>query len=314
MPAALARLTVFPVVIVAALVAALTNARAEPPPPRVVASIVPVHAIVAAVMEGVAAPHLLVTGGASPHGYTLRPSDARRLAEADLVFWVSETMEAFLKKPISALGPGSRVVTLLDLDGLTRLPARAGGAWTGDHGAAGSAHGDADTHVWLDPANAKVIAGAAAAALGAVDPERRATYAANARLLAARLDALDAELAALLAPVREVPYVVFHDAYRYFERRYRLGAVAAVTVGPGRSPGARRLKEIRAYIGETGARCLFSEPQFAPALVRTVAEGTGARVGVLDPLGADLAPGAQAYFTLMRRLARDLRDCLTADG
>ncbi len=305
----LTRLIVCP----ALALAALAEARAEPPPPKVVASIPPVHALVAAVMEGVAAPILLVKGGASPHAYAMRPSEARLLADADLVFWISDTFETFLKKPISALGDTVGIVTLLDLDGLKRLPVRSGGVWSVNRDGAEAADGGADTHVWLDPANAKVIADAAAAALARADPGRRALYAANARRLAARLDALDAEIEAMLAPVRAVPHVVFHDAYQYFERRYRLNAVAAVAVSPERPPGARRLREIRAAISETGARCLFAEPQFAPALVATVIEGSALRSAVLDPLGADLSPGPQAYFTLMRRLARALRDCLAAE-
>ncbi len=275
-------------------------ARADPP--RVVASIVPVHAIVAAVMEGVAAPALVVERGGSPHAYALRPSDARALARADLVFWMGAGLETFLAKPLAALADTARVVTLTDAEEIRHLPVRAGGK-PGDA---------ADPHVWLDPANAVVIARAAAAALADADPDNRAIYAANAERFAARADALDAELEAFLAPVRTTPYAVLHDAFQHFERRYRLNAVGAVTAGPEHMPGAKRIQRIRERIETLGAPCLFSEPQFATALAETIARDVNARTGVLDPLGAALEPGPDAYFALMRGLARALVDCLAA--
>ncbi len=292
--------------------AAAGNAHADGP--RVVVSIKPVHAIVAAVMAGVAAPELLVKGAGSPHTYAMRPSQARSLNDAELVFWVGGNLETFLKKPLSALAGKARLVKLVAIEGMTLYPTRAGGAWErhAEQARPGAAHGALDAHVWLDPANAKRIARAAAAALSEADAANRAAYAANAERFAARIDALDAELRAALGALKHVPYVVFHDAYQYFERRYGLNAVGAVTVGPERRPGARRLKRIRATIRELGARCLFSEPQFKPALLRNVAEGTGVRVSVLDPLGAELEPGADAYFALVRGLARALAECLEA--
>ena len=266
--------------------------------PEVVVSVKPIHSIVAAVMAGVAAPWLVVGGSASPHDYALRPSDAMALSRADLVFWVGKDFELFLAKPIAALAGEARVVTLMDIDGLTRLALGAGGAF--------------DPHIWLDPANARVIAVATADALSAADPDNRARYGANAGALAARLDALDGELRAALAPLSDLPYVVFHDAYGYFERRYSLAMTGAITVNPQHKPGAKRLRELRDRIRALGARCLFGEPQFAPALIDTLVEGSGARTGVLDPLGAALAPGPEAYFALMRGLAASLRACLTA--
>ncbi len=283
--------------------------------PRVAVSILPVHAIVAAVMAGVAAPDLIVRGAGSPHSYAMRPSAARRLAGAELVFWVGGTLETFLAKPLTALGAKAKVVTLIERAAIARLPTRAGGVHKDgsphDHRDGAPDHA-LDPHLWLDPANAVTIAGIAAAELTAIDPARRAIYAANADRVSARIGALDAELRAILAPVKQIPYVVFHDAYQYFERRYGLNVVGSVTLGPERRPGARRLREIREEIAVVGARCLFSEPQFGPALVATVGEGRGVRTAVLDPLGADLEPGPDAYFKLMRRLARALRDCLAA--
>lgn len=285
--------------------------------PRVAVSIKPLHALVAGVMEGVGAPDLVLHGAGSPHTYSLRPSEARLLERAEVIFWVGGTLESFLERPLGALAAKARVVAVLRAPGVVALPARRGGDWGDQEGHAG--HGEAhhgadadaiDGHLWLDPANAKAVARAAAEALGQADPDNRGRYLLNADRLAARIDALDAELAALLAPTSGVPYVVFHDAYQYFERRYELRAVGSVAVSPERAPGARRVREIREKIRGLGARCVFGEPQFPPPLLATLTEGTGARTGELDPLGAALVPGPDAWFALMRALAASLAECL----
>ncbi len=285
-------------------------------PPEVVVTIKPIHALAAGVMAGVATPKLLIEGGGSPHSYSLRPSDARALAEADLVIWVGEGLESFLKRPLASLGNGARILTLAGAEGITLLASRTGGAWEAssehheEHGHEKLDRNGIDYHIWLDPANARAIVGLLAAELGRLDPAHQGTYDSNARELDAKLQALDAELAERLSPLHQVPYVVFHDGYQPLEKRYNLNAVGAITVSPDRKPGARRLREIRATITKLGARCVFSEPQFEPRLVATVTEGTGARAGVLDPLGADLPAGPDAYFVLMRNLAGSLENCL----
>lgn len=285
--------------------------------PAVVATILPLHSLVAGVMDGVATPQLLLPAGASPHAYALRPSDARALSRAKVVFWIGEALENFLERPLATLAKGARVVEVLDMDGVAKLAVREGGVWAAHedaHGHARDAHGHGhaglDAHVWLDPANARAIVRAAAAALAAADPANGARYAANARALEGRLDALETRIAARLAPVSGRAYIVFHDAYQYFERRYGLTPAGSVTVSPGRPPGARRLAELRAKIRGAGAACVFIEPQFEPRLAHTVIEGTGARLGTLDPVGAGLAPGKDAYFTLMETLADSLARCL----
>ncbi len=291
--------------------------------PKVVVSLKPIHSLVAGVMAGVGEPRLLVPGPASPHSYSLRPSDAAALSEADLIFWVGDGMESFLEKPLDSLAGGARIVALSTIEGVALLKNREGGAWEahahGDHEE--RAAGDADEeqaphlgydnlHIWLDPDNAGAIVRAAVAALSEVDPAHAADYAKNGGELIGRLAALDRELRSDLAPVRETPFVVFHDAYQYFERHYDLNAVGSITVSPERAPGAGRLSEIRAKIQSLRASCVFSEPQFASGVVHTVIEGSSAREGVLDPLGVDQAPGPDAYFALMRGLAGSLRKCL----
>ncbi len=306
------------------------DVRAEAP--DVVASIKPVHSLVAGVMAGVGAPTLLVEGAASSHTYALKPSDAAALEDADLIFWVGEGFELFLAKPLHSLADESRVIELADTDGLMLLAPREGGLWEPhldaheddeDHDHDEEAHGDApehhahdafDGHLWLDPHNAKLMAGKIAAVLADRDPAHADLYKANGEALQAKLDALDAELTSRLAPVKRLPFIVFHDAYQYFEERYGLAGVGSITVSPEQPPSARRLQEIRDKIAAHGARCVFREPNFEPALVDTVIAGTSARSGVLDPEGASLTEGPELYFDLMRALANSLGTCLASSS
>lgn len=279
--------------------------------PQVVASIGPIHSLTAAVMEGVAEPRRLIPAGASPHTYSLLPSDARALRGADLVVWVGPTLESFLVKPLQELARDARVLQLSELEGLTLLEPRELDEWAHEHTEDDHGHeNNIDPHLWLDPLNAIRIGEAVAEALIAVDPSRTDTYRRNAGQLKQRLLKLHQEIEAAVKPVRQQPFVVFHDAYHYFEHRYGLHAAAAITVSPDQRPGVRRLAEIRSRIEKLDARCVFREPQFEPALVRTVVEGTGARVGTLDPEGAELEPGPDAYFKLMRELTKNLVKCL----
>jgi zinc transport system substrate-binding protein len=298
-----ARLTTF----LAALIAALPAVAS----PKVVASIKPIHALVAGVMAGVGEPAVIVAGGASPHLYTLKPSDAERLEHADIVFWVGPIFEGFLAKPLKSLAGKAQIVELDRAPGIVLLPAREGGAWEADeHRDQAAGAEEQDGHLWLDPENARAIVRLAAARLAALDPAHASAYAANGAGLDRRLDALDADLRQRLAAVKGMPFVVFHDAYQYLERRYGLAAIGSISVSPENRPGARRLQEIRAKIVTLGARCVFSEPPFEPRLVDTVIAGTSARTGVLDPEGAGLAPGPELYVALINGLADALTSCL----
>ena len=277
--------------------------------PDVVASVKPIHSLVAGVMAGVAEPTLLVRGAASPHTYALRPSDATALEDADVVFWIGEPFETFLAKPLQALSDESRIVELAESEALALLPPREGGLWEPHL----DGHGDGvDGHMWLDPRNARIMTARIASVLAERDPEHAEIYRTNADALQARLDVLDAALAARLTPVKNVPFIVFHDAYQYLEKRYGLAGVGSITVSPEQPPGARRIQEVQEKIASRGARCVFSEPNFEPALVDMVTAGTPARSGVLDPEGASLAEGAELYFELLRGIGHSLRSCLAA--
>ena len=298
--------------VVLALALSASTAAAEAV--SVVASIKPVHSLTAAVMQGAGSPHLIVQGGNSPHSYSLRPSDAAALEEAQVVVWVGEGLETFLQSSITALAGDAEVVGLAEVAGLTRLPYREGGPWAEHaHGAEADhaeTHGEVDMHLWLDPDNAKAMVAAIARALIAADPDNSDIYSANRDIATRRLDQLAAEIARELAPVKDRPFVVFHDAFQYFDKRFGLNNVGSVTVDPDRKPGAARLKAIQARIAESGVRCVFAEPQFEPRLLQVVIEGTTAELGSLDPLGAELADGPELYFELMRRNAAAFKACL----
>ncbi len=288
--------------------------------PRVVVSILPVHSLVAGVMEGVGSPFLLIPGGQSPHTFSLAPSNARELDAAELVFWVGEELETPMAKSLAALAGKARQVRLMELPGLERRPVREGGVWDAhSHGETadehpGGHHGHAhhyDPHIWLSPRNAGRIVRVAAQELSALDPDHAVRYHRNAKAVLNRLRQLDRDLVRRLAPLRTVPYIVFHDAYQSLEHHYRLSPVGSVAVSPEQPPGAKRIRELRAKVVDLGARCAFSEPQFEPRLVRVLVEGTPAGTGVLDPLGADLMPGPDAYFQVMENLADALVACLS---
>ena len=310
---------------------------------KVVASIKPVHSLVASVMQGVSQPSLLVKGAGSPHTYSLKPSQAKELQAADIVFWMSHDLEAFLENSIESIAKNAKAVSLMDSHGLMKLNFREGGAFDAhdhghddhgddkhddhghdkhdDHG--GDKHDDhghdkhdehghdeVDPHVWLDPQNAKSIVHEIEEHLAEIDPSNAAKYEANAKAVMKKLDVLTKEIEADLKPIRERGYVVFHDAYQYFEKRFGVSAVGSITVSPEILPGAERVSELRDKVKSLNASCVFSEPQFEPKLVKTITENTDAGTGVLDPLGANIQDGPELYFTLIRNMAKSLKDCL----
>ncbi|MCY3824891.1 MAG: zinc ABC transporter substrate-binding protein [Nitrospinae bacterium] len=374
--------------------------------PKVVVSIKPLHSLVAGVMKGVGEPHLLIKGAASPHTFSLKPSDAREIERARVIFWVGELLAPSLERPLEVLPKRAEVVAMTEIKGLKLLKIREGGLWEAhddhhdEHGhgkakddhhddhkhakakddhhddhkhgkakddhhdehkhakgkddhhddhkhekakddhhddhkhgkakddhhdehkhekakedhhdeKAGDHHGHLDAHAWLDPIYAKKWVHEITHELEEVDPANGEKYEANEKRLMARLDALHEELKSALAPLKGAPYIVFHDAYQYFEKRYGLNAIGSVTLSPEIKPGAARLVEIRKKVRDTKSICVFSEPQFQPKLVKVVMEGTGAGTGVLDPLGADIPAGEDAYFTLLRNMAKSLKGCLS---
>lgn len=267
-------------------------------------------------MQGVAEPRLLITGQQSPHHFSLKPSDMRAIQEAQLIVWVGPTIETPLAHILEKGEIKAQVVSLSNLQHLPLLPTREGGEWDEhDHHSAEDEHGDTeaeskDSHLWLSPLIAAEIVQQVTDTLIRLDSTHADRYEENRRGLLLRLQQLDEELAHSLSSIQGKPYVVFHDAYHYFEQRYQLNAVGSVSISPERTPGARRVHELRKKISRLQARCIFAEPQFEPKLIHTLAEGSSAKTGQLDPLGNDLAPGPDAYFQLMRRLSQNLIECL----
>lgn len=328
---------------------------------NVVASIKPIHSLVAAVMGGVGEPGLIVEGAGSPHNYALKPSQAQMLESATVIFWVGHELEAFLEKPLETVGANATSIELINAHDLVKRGFREGGAFdehdhgdeaghddhaheaehdhdhektaeaehdhahdkaeeaghSHDHeetvevGHDGHGHGEFDAHVWLDPVNAKAMVHEIEEALVAADPANAASYEANAEAVTARLDTLIAEVLAELEPVKDKGFIVFHDAYQYFESRFGITASGSITVSPEVMPGAERITEIRTRVQDLNATCVFAEPQFEPKLVSTVIEGTNAKAGTIDPLGAELEAGPDLYFQVIRNMATSIRTCLT---
>ncbi|MEO9299085.1 zinc ABC transporter substrate-binding protein [Devosia alba] len=309
----------------ALLTATLLSATSAWAMPSVVASIKPVHSLVAAVMAGIGEPTLIVKGAASPHTYALKPSDASALESADIVFWTGHDMELFLGDALETLSTGAVIVELAEAPGITLLPVREGGAFEPhlheeedhDHAAEDDhdhadhdEHGEGDMHFWLDPQNAKLMVTHIATTLADADPENAARYQANAEAQLLSLDALEAEIAATLAPVKDKPFIVFHDAYQYFEARFGLNLAGSITVTPDTLPGAARIDELKATIADLGATCVFAEPNFPPTIISAITEGSTAKSGTLDPEGGALESGVALYPNLLRGLATSLVDCL----
>lgn len=313
--------------------------------PRVAADIGPVHSLVARVMQDIGEPELVIPPGASPHEYSLRPSQAAALQEAELVFWVGADLTPWFQGAIEALAGDARVIALLDAEGTRVLDMREDPAFEvhshgeghDDHGHAAAhgaqddgasvdhhghdddghhdhthsdAHAARDPHAWLSPENAGLWLDTIAGALSLADPGNAAAYAANAAAGRAELAAVSGEVAEILRPVRGRHFIVFHDAYRYFETYFDFPASGAISLSDSADPGPGRIAAIQDRVAEQGVHCVLAEPQFNPGLVATVMEGTAARTGILDPLGSDLEPGPALYPQMLRNLAHALAECL----
>ena len=306
--------------LVLALVTMATPVTAEPP--RVVADIAPVHSLVARVMEGVGEPALLVPPGASPHFHALRPSDGQALQSAQIVVTVGPELTPWLDRPLESLAGTATRIDLLHSPGTTVLPSRSGALFEahshddhddhddhGEHDDNGHAHGPTDPHAWLDPENGKRWLDSIAAALAGADPENSAVYHANAIQGAAEIDAAAAETQARIKPLRGLRYVVFHDAYQYFENRFGLPATGAIAISDASAPGPARIAELRERTAEMGVTCALTEPQFDPDLIATVFQGRNVATAVLDPIGAQIPPGPQMYPALIRSIGEALAGC-----
>ena len=323
--------------------------------PRVAVDIAPVHSLVTRVMEGVGTPDLIIQAGASPHEYSLRPSEAAALQDANLVFWIGSGLTPWLTDTIETLAPNANVTELLEADGTIELEFREGALFEAhddhkeddddhadeahddheeeshddhddekadhdDHSdddhddeAAGHdehEHGDHDPHAWLSPQNAMTWMNVIAGQLSAADPDNAGAYFTNAAAGRAEIKVLIGEVTATLDPVRDGRFIVFHDAYQYFETDFNFPASGAISISDASDPSPARIAEIQDRIAEQGINCVLAEPQFNPGLVATVLEGSNVQTGILDPLGSDLKPGSALYPQLIQNLSTALVGCM----
>ena len=308
---------------------------------KVVASIKPIHSLASYLMDGIAKPDLIVDGYASPHGFALKPSHAKMLQNADIVFWVGEDLENFLEKPLSSIAKKAEKIELLEVKGLNKLKFRERNifddhedhddhghkkkedhddhdhdshAKKDDHddhddhdGHEGHNHGEFDPHIWLDPINAKVILFEMSKHLIENDPKNESVYRANLSKAYKDIDKLTSDVTSELN--ESVASIVFHDAYQYFEKRFNVNILGAFTVNTDVMPGAEQLAEIREVIEHDNVACVFSEPQFNPDIIKAVAKDMNIKTGVVDPLGATLNPGKTLYFDLIKNMSASFKGC-----
>ena len=287
--------------------------------PTVVVSIAPFYSLVATIMRGVGTPTLLVKPGASPHQYSLKPSDVQKLRNASLIFWAGPRLETFLIKPLQNIADQKVQVVQFDkTPRLLLLSLRRSPAWeTHDH--AHDAHHthsmenafsslDIDMHFWLDPNNAIILTESIVSHLSRLDPSNKDSYQKNGEILKIRLKKLDVHIAEELKNVRAVPYIVFHDAYQYFEHRYQLNGIGSITLHPEIPASAKRLSFIRDTIKKANARCVFTEPQFSPKLVQNIVQDLHIKVGELDPVGQNIQE--DGYINLLNKLTYSIKHCL----
>jgi len=301
---------------------------------KIVTTIPPLHSLVSLVTGDLQKPEALLTGGESPHHTALKPSQAQALQDADVVFWIGPRLESFLTKTLSAAAYEDKSVIFLKEKDLHRLEKRESALFQRHkHGDHDHHHGhdhdkhdhddhddheghdnDAamDAHLWLDPHNAGIMIRVIAETLAVKDPDNAKTYKDNAKAAQAALKAQTEKLKKQLAGLEDKGFVVFHDAYQYFEKRFGLNAVASLTLNPEVKPGAQHIRTLQKMVKETNATCAFREPQFSDRLLNPLTTAANLKVGVLDPLGAGLDAGPDLYSQLLDNLANSFVGCLAA--
>ncbi|MEZ9230733.1 zinc ABC transporter substrate-binding protein [Vibrio amylolyticus] len=325
--------------------------------PKVAVDIAPLHSLVAQVMDGVGEPDLLIRPEMSPHAYNLRPSEAKSLSQADIVFWIGEGLTPWLEKPLSSLAGSATKIEMMEVEGTTLYDFREGATFEahdhhddkkdhhddkedhhkeeahGDHDDKHDEHDDKhehhdeeghhdhteehehhhdghDPHVWLDPKNAEVWVNMIAETLAAKDRENAQTYQENAKATIRRLHKLSSNIEQQAKGLKDVKFIVFHDAYHYFEQRFQLQATGAISISDASKPSPARISEIRQTVKELGVTCVFTEPQYNPELVNSVFENSTVKtIGTMDPLGADLATGKEQYNLLLMAMIDSLSQC-----
>ena len=295
---------------------------------KVVTSIKPIHSLASYIMDGVGSPGLIVDGYNSPHSFQLKPSHAKMLEQADIIFWIGEDLENFLEKPLDTIAKKAEKIELLEIKNIKKLKFRERNIFEeheghddhghdakkeehDDHGHDAKkeehddheehGHGEYDPHIWLDPINAKIILNEITEHLIENDYKNASTYKSNLTKALAKIDKLIIDV--ITETNKNLSYVVFHDAYQYYENRFNINILGAMTVNPDVMPGAEQIHEIHEVIEHDNVSCILSEPQFNPDIIKSIAKDTSVKTGVLDPLGANLKPGKNLYFDLIRNMS-----------
>ncbi len=315
---------------------------------NVVTTIKPLHSLVSSVMKGIGEPSLIIEGTNNPHTFVFKPSHAKMIEEADIIFWIGEDLEAFMEKPLDSLAEESQVISFMALSSIEKLKFREknifddhdghedeheGHEDEDDHGhkdddhdddhdghedeheghdddhndAHAHAHGEFDAHIWLDPVNAKKMVLEIAHELSDLDPNNKVKYEDNANATIKSLDELVDSNKKILS--KDISYVVFHDAYQYFENRFGVIPAGALTLNPDVLPGAKQIADIQDVINDKGIKCIFSEPQYNPKIIETIGNDMKISTGVMDPLGAYIDAGPSMYSDLINGIANSIKDC-----
>ena len=292
---------------------------------KVVTTIKPLHSLISSVMEGVGEPSLIIEGTSNPHTFVFKPSHAQMLEEADIVFWVGEDLEAFMEKPLDSLAGNATKISFMELSSIEKLKFREENIFDDhdDHGHDdhdghedeheghddhdGHNHGEFDAHIWLDPSNAIKMVLEISHELSEADPDNAAKYEQNENKTIASLNNLINEINSSIP--KDASYVVFHDAYQYFENRFGVSSAGALTLNPDVLPGAKQIDAIQDLIQDKNIKCIFSEPQYNPKIIETLAADMKISTGIMDPLGAFIDQGPEMYNQLILNIANPLKDC-----
>ena len=277
---------------------------------KIVTTIKPIHSILLNIVDSDV--DLLLDRNASPHDFKLKPSDMKKVNNADIFIYIDESIETFIERPLATLGEDVKKIKILGNAGLKLLPIREGGVWEEeDHGDGHHHdHGDYDGHIWLSNKNVIKLTKFFVKELSKINPDKKNIYKANAKVFIKKLKENGKKIKNQLSSISDKPYIVFHDAYQYFESENSLNSVGSISLNPEISPTPKRIKEIKTKIEKDNVVCLFREPQFPSRIVQTVISETNAKEGELDPLGYDLTPGKNLYFELIDNLSTGLKNCL----
>lgn len=304
--------------------------------PNVVTDIAPINGIASIVMGDLGTPEVLIPLGADAHDYALRPSDAGRLANADLVIWVGEGLTPWLLKSMETLGDDATNLELLDTDGWEKRDISKSQDDHDDHDDhdehkddedhtdheghddhkdhddheehddhAGHDHGDVDPHAWLSPTVAAVWANHIATALGETDPENAQTYADNAAAFGLQMDDLMADLSAQMTAYEGKTVIWPHDAYGYFADAFGIMTAGNIAGINAADPGPAHIAELREHMSEDNVGCVLADTEIGPSWADLVREGTDAKTGMLAPIGDG------DYVATIEGMAATIATCLS---